>query len=246
MGAKINGIHTKTGYGLDLLAIEIGIPEPARKKQQVPGRNFFYTEGVEGIFEQRTIKLKFDHMDNYSQWIQKIDELSAVVNGKEVKLELDNAPGYFYCGIATVSAKKNNGVFSEFTITILAEPFKTQGTYETVTFNAATSKVVSVKGHYETPCIVEITPTFDISSITLTGIARNPVTKAGEKVIIKNLKNGQKVILDGEAGTVTQGGQNKFADTEMWEFPSLVPGNNTITCSSNQCNITIKYKPRFI
>mgnify|MGYP003380398666 CR=1 FL=1 len=57
MGAKINGIHTKTGYGLDLLAIEIGIPEPARKKQQVPGRNFFYTEGVEGIFEQRTIKL---------------------------------------------------------------------------------------------------------------------------------------------------------------------------------------------
>ena len=66
--------------------------------------------------------------------------------------------------------------------------------------------------------------------------------------MIKNLSAGKTVIIGGEACTVTEDGANKYADTEMWEFPTLLPGENalTFTSSSVPCDVTIKYKPRYI
>lgn len=39
---------------------------------------------------------------------------------------------------------------------------------------------------------------------------------------------------------------NKYGDTDMWDFPRLNPGTNTITVNKNNCDIKIKYKPRYI
>ena len=39
---------------------------------------------------------------------------------------------------------------------------------------------------------------------------------------------------------------NKFGDTDMWSFPVLQPGINTIKLTESNCNINIKYKPRYI
>ncbi|MFR4584880.1 phage distal tail protein, partial [Clostridium cadaveris] len=73
----------------------------------------------------------------------------------------------------------------------------------------------------------------------ITGLEDGPIT-------IKNLTAGKKVIINGEDGTVLENGINKFGDTELWEWPRLLPGSNTITVSKNSCDITIKYKPRYI
>ena len=108
-----------------------------------------------------------------------------------------------------------------------------------------TEKKILVEGNLETPCIIELTPINDTISFTIKGAARNPVTGQPEDITIKNLKKGKKVIIDGEACTVLQGVTNKFADADMWEFPSLLPGNNTLTFSSALCEVTIKYKPRY-
>lgn len=105
--------------------------------------------------------------------------------------------------------------------------------------NRASSKTINVQGNLETPAIVEITPSVDIIDITITGLADDFIT-------IKNLKQGQKVIINGEDCTVLQNGVNKFGDTDFWEFPKLVPGANTITFSKNSCDINIKYKPRYL
>ncbi|HJC14671.1 MAG TPA: hypothetical protein H9705_02425 [Candidatus Fusicatenibacter intestinigallinarum] len=37
------------------------------------------------------------------------------------------------------------------------------------------------------------------------------------------------VIADGETCTVTRQGANKYPETDFWEFPSLLPGENQIT-----------------
>ena len=108
-----------------------------------------------------------------------------------------------------------------------------------------TEKKIFVEGNLETPCIIELTPINDTISFTIKGAARSPVTGSPEDITIKNLKQGKKVIIDGEACTVLQGVTNKFADADMWEFPSLLPGNNTLTFSSALCEVTIKYKPRY-
>ncbi len=118
---------------------------------------------------------------------------------------------------------------------------------EIISFSSESKKII-VPGNLETPCIIELIPTGDILTYLLKACARDPVTGEPEDILIKNLTSGKKVIIDGENCTVTEDGKNKFADTEMWEFPSLVPGENTLAfvSSSVPCEVTIKYKPRYI
>lgn len=105
--------------------------------------------------------------------------------------------------------------------------------------NRILTKTINVPGNLDTPAIVEITPSIDIIDLIITGLSDDPIT-------IRNLKAGKKVILNGEDSTVLQEGVNKFGDTDMWEFPRLKPGANTITVSKSSTDINIKYKPRWI
>lgn len=246
-GATLNGKHTETDYGLKLLSVSIGIPETLSSREQMPGQNYYVNTGNLGIFGQRTIKLTFDRMGDYEDWLEQISAISADVAGQEVELELDSQPGFYYYGLAAVSTSKDNNVVTKFEITITADPFKYEDTV-TVEAGTASEKAFTVSGDYETPCIIELTPSGAITSYTIKGAARDPVTGGAEDIVIKNLSAGKTVIIDGEACTVTEDGANKYADTEMWEFPTLVPGSNTLTfvSSSVSCSVTIKYKPRYI
>ena len=105
--------------------------------------------------------------------------------------------------------------------------------------NRVTSKTLNIIGNLITPAIVEVTPTTDLVDIRLEGLANDPI-------IIKNLTANKKIIIDGELQKVTVDGKNKFKDTDMWEFPRLNPGKNTIKISRSNCDISIKYKPRYI
>lgn len=102
-----------------------------------------------------------------------------------------------------------------------------------------TNKTINVAGNLETPAIVEITPTTVLADVTLEGLADDPIR-------IENLTANKTVILDGELQKVTVDGVNKYGDTDMWDFPRLKPGSNTIKVNKNNCDIKIKYKPRCI
>ncbi|KGJ48072.1 hypothetical protein KD33_16750 [Clostridium sp. NCR] len=108
-----------------------------------------------------------------------------------------------------------------------------------ISINRVTSKIIDILGNTKTPCILEITPVIDMIDLKINGVSEDPL-------IIRNLKGNKTIIIDGIEGTVIQDGINKFADTDMWEFPFLVPGKNNITLSKDTCNITIKYNPRYI
>lgn len=246
-GVKLNGKHTETDYGLKLLSIEIGVPETISVREQLPGRNMYANTGNLGVFGQRSIKLTFDRLGDYEDWLERISMISADVAGREIELELDSQPGYYYYGLASMSTIKENNVVTSFVINITADPFKyTDTVLESV--GTVSGKTIGVQGDYETPCIIELLPSGAITAYTIKGAARDPVTGEAEDIIIKNLTAGKKVIIDGESCTVTEDGVNKYADTEMWEFPTLVPGSNVLTfvSSSVLCDVIIKYKPRYI
>lgn len=120
------------------------------------------------------------------------------------------------------------------------------GVQETQTQSQAESMTIVNPGNIETPLILELTPTFGIASLTITGIARDPNTGEDEPVTLKNLTTGNTVILDGETGLITEGGALKTADAELWGLPTLLPGSNLITFSSDTLNVTAKYKPRYM
>ncbi|EOU2113581.1 TPA: hypothetical protein ACG0NJ_002157 [Clostridium perfringens] len=110
---------------------------------------------------------------------------------------------------------------------------------EILNLNRVNQKTFNISGNYTVPAIVEITPSVDIIDLKLEGLANDPI-------IIKNLHANKKIIIDSKEGTVTEEGKNKFSDTDFWEFPFLMPGNNEIILSKNSCDVVIKYEPRYI
>jgi phage-related protein len=105
-------------------------------------------------------------------------------------------------------------------------------------FNRSLSATIQLNSNATTPVILEITPAADLASAAITGL--------GEDISIYNLTTGQSIIIDGEKGTVTENGQNKYPDYDSWGFPKLVPGENIITVDNQNLDIAIKYKPRWI
>jgi phage-related protein len=109
----------------------------------------------------------------------------------------------------------------------------------TETLNHVSSKTINVPGNLATDAIVTVTVPIDTISLTLTGLGEDPIT-------IKNLKANIPVIISGEDDTVLQSGANKFGDCDIWEFPSLQSGSNSIGVSTSNCIVQIQYKPRWI
>lgn len=107
------------------------------------------------------------------------------------------------------------------------------------TAGAASSFKVINNGTAITPCIIELMPLQKYAEVTITGLTKDAIK-------IKNLVENKKIIIDGEKNIVTEDGLNKFKDTDMWEFPYLEQGENTIRIDKNNINVTIKYRTRFI
>lgn len=101
------------------------------------------------------------------------------------------------------------------------------------------SKVFNVPGNCNINCILEITPNIDMIDLTIEGLTE-------EAININNLRKDKKIIFNSDEGTVLEEGKNKFNDTDFWEFPFLVPGTNKVILSKSNCNVTIKYKSRYI
>lgn len=100
------------------------------------------------------------------------------------------------------------------------------------------SKEITVLGNLPSPAKITITADIGTISVTLSGF--------GGDITINDLTANVPIVIDGELGTILQNGSNKFGDVELWNFPFLQPGVRTISIDSEDCKISIKYKPKFI
>lgn len=119
------------------------------------------------------------------------------------------------------------------------------GTPFSVSASGAQTITVGNQGNILTPVILEITPQIGTASITLSGICREETGK-DLPVTVRELTTGNTVILDGESGLITQNGEIKSADVDIWALPTLLPGSNIITVDSDRMDIVIKFRPRFM
>ena len=63
-------------------------------------------------------------------------------------------------------------------------------------------------------------------------------------ITVKDLAAGVPFVIDGLSGTVTADGENRFADTDLTDFPRIDPGDNEIILSQ-AVPTTIEYYPTF-
>ena len=94
------------------------------------------------------------------------------------------------------------------------------------------------------PCKVEIIPDISTAEITLEGVCRDFYTGEDLPVTVEELTTNKTVTLDGITGLVTEDGDLKEVD--MWGLPSLLPGENTITCDSPLVQLCVTLRPIYL
>lgn len=180
-------------------------------------------------------------LDNCSLILSKLLE--------PVDLELDDFD-HKICGVLTKHTLEENPLNVPFVkynrASTLTLEFNCYEYSDEVTQSASgsTSITVTNPGNIITPAIIEITPQVGASSIELTGICRNPYTGEDIPVTIADLVTDSTVTLDGESGLFTEGGELK--EVEIWELPTLLPGENKITVNNSGMDITVRFRPRFM
>lgn len=73
--------------------------------------------------------------------------------------------------------------------------------------------------------------------------AHEYVTLCGVKV--NTILAGAVVVIDSVSGLITCNGVNKFLDTEFYDFPILLPGDNIISCTAPEAQLQVTYTPVF-
>lgn len=230
----INSIDISV-FNAKLLKVDI-------KTQELSNSSEWLNSSISPVFIKNKKKFKVIDLELAFKGISRDSILNNISNFmskliNEVTLSLD---GYSHKYKVILSENLTEKTVSKYmykkNLTFIGYEFSNE---VTEIMNRITSKTINAAGNTETPAIVEITPSISLVDFTLNGFDEDPIK-------IKNLVANKKIIINGEDGIVTVDGVNKYADTEMWNFPSLKPGANIITVDKSSVDITIKYKPRYI
>lgn len=82
--------------------------------------------------------------------------------------------------------------------------------------------------------------------ITITPSQAITVLKVNGTLTCTNLMANVPFVIDGIDGSITANGVNRFLDTNLIEFPTAVPGMNTLTVDSQHCALKVEYYPTLI
>lgn len=232
---KVNGIDIRK-YNAKQLTVDL---QPASFKAN--------TEWLEGAatpheFETEiqygTLKLTILFRGSgRSEIVRTVSEFLALMK-QRTELKLDGYKGSYIGDITSNNLAKTKQA-NRYILTLQFNGYLADA--EVVnTYKGVREAKFTTLGTRPTPCIITVHPTTDLQQLTISGFGEYDI-------IISDLKKDVEVIIDGEKGTVTEGGQNKFGDCDMWEFPVLTNGvENDITFSSNKCDIEIRYSPMWL
>lgn len=154
------------------------------------------------------------------------------------ELQLDGYKGT-YIGDITKNEPKKTKARDKYVLSLEFNGYMTDR--EVVhTYQGENAATFTTQGTRAAPCVVEILPESDLPTFTIRGFG-------SDDIVLKNLKRGKLVTIDGIKGTVMQEGANKFGDCDMWEFPYLEQGTeNALMFSSSNCSVTIRYRPMWL
>lgn len=240
IGVSFGDWHSYNQGGLILVDDDIGYPE--QKNMSV--RRSVSAQPNQIEYSNRKLSFTF-RIPRKRHWQDYYDRVSANVNGKLLEIVRDIEPGIAYIGICSVGSVSSAGQNGEIKVDVDAQPFKL-GRRVTQQLSMVESGVLTNIGTQIAPCVVNIVPTTSLTELVVSGLARNPIDGIGEEITLYAPRDGETIVIDGENKTVKVNGSNAFSEVELWEFPTLEPGANSVTLSSAYCNMTVTYRPRYI
>lgn len=213
-------------YGCSLILYEIGASEIQKSIEWTKGALsplvFFEANKYKEVKVSLLMEaINREILEGYKSNLAK-DIKQATIKFKDSK--------YIYDGVLeSISFKNINRLAIEVTINFKAIQ---KNDLETITLAKSLTQKINVKGNVDTECIIEVTaPSAAAASFTINNIT------------IKNIPANKTVVIDGIKKKVTIDGSNFFNNVELWEFPILNAGDNTITQSLTTVDVKIKYNP---
>ena len=230
---QINGIdvitYGVTTYNRDIQPSEVVTYDDwirnAASPTFVGQKEYFKKILITFVFKGTTEQIVSENISNLIKLLEKCTIL------------FDNLSFYYDCTLTTSKIIR----YVPGTQQKLEVEMKSGYAYKTALNSAMkniSSLAISVPGNITTPAIVTVTVPIATISLVISGL--------GQTITINNLHANTPVTIDGEWCVVTESGGNKFAEVDMWGFPILNPGANTITLSSSNCTVNINYKPKYI
>lgn len=177
---------------------------------------------IELLFRANTRDLILKNISNFMLEVAECD------------IKFKNLSNTYHCFF--VSAEPREGGFDDWLFLDLEFKGYEYSNEVISTIDNTLQQNITNEGNKKTPAIVEITPKGNLIDLTLEGLTE-------DKITIRNLKDNQKIIINAIDGTIFEGTKNKFNDIDLWEFPFLIPGVNTIKLSRRDVSIKIKFKP---
>lgn len=236
---KVNGADVKEIYGVEQWNVTPAFSTLKNESEWNEGdlqpMLFESTVGFKKI--SASIVIRGSNRDDI--WKKSAEFISKLI--KPCEMQFDGFEHYYYMVLTNASqAEQSLKRWHKATLEL-------QGYEYGAEIAEATSKrtiTINNIGNLKAPAIIEIVPLINLVNITISGAVKNLLTDESKDIVIKDLINGQKIIIDGESGLVTQAGENKFNDVDMWDFPMLMPGSNTITVDKD-VELAVRYKPRY-
>lgn len=226
LSCKIGGVQYA---GLQLMGVQIGLPDVKTQTVSVPGADgeLDLTDALTGepVFGNRTIKLKLGFcprgpFDFYA--------FAAAVHGQRRKLELDGRDGY-YIGRCTVGTPDTSLDMTTFDVTIDADPYRFDPAATSITIPRVLRSANTMRG--KTPTLSYAYGGSGNASITGSGVdcvlsvrgsaTRSPTDRtyrarfklpwpaAGSCLISADVTNGYYEITDAD-GNVYGDGQSRW------------------------------------
>lgn len=236
---KVKGIDVKDEYGVEQWNVSMAHSTLKNESEWVEGniQPMMYESTIG--FKKVSASIMIRGSNRNEIWEKTSEFISKLI--KPCEIQFEGFEHYYY--LALINATQAEQSLKRWHKATLEFQGYEYGTEVSVSSSEKTI-VINNEGTLNTPAVIEITPVINLVDITITGAVKNLLTGESKDIVIKDLLNGQKIVIDGENGLVTQDGENKFSDVDMWDFPVLQPGSNTITVDKD-VELTVRYKPRY-
>ena len=219
---KINNMLFDS-YNAKLLSFQIGFSSNSGTYHSTKSRLFPVKLNAKMSLRSITLKVDFEGSTVRDIETNISNFMSALYDGADILLP----DGFLYmCSFDKATAPKEKAPWI-LQVTFALSGIRHDPLEQTDPMTSTT--VIQVKGNYETPAI--ITAECYETPVTIAGITISDITGT--------------IVIDGIKCKVTQNGVNKFANTNLTEFPKLKAGNNSIAISGN-ASVVISYYPIFI
>lgn len=204
-GTRFGEIHSNTDMHLIQQSCEVGTAVPKTSSLDVPGMDGSYdtTEVLDGVkFKNRSIEWTFALYPGMN-WEQTKSNVSNLIDGKRMRITLDDDPDYFYDGRITVKKYKSSNVLKQITVSADCKPYKYKRTETVVTGTLSTSEKEFILPNDYMPLHPEIT--VDVNTSFSMGDVTFALTPGTHIVLALTLQSGNNVLrAKGEsAGSIT-------------------------------------------